>query len=152
MTSIIKKENGRQPASFGNVVDQIFQNNLSRFFDDTFWGFNGLERNRIPVNIRETDKEYEMQLVAPGLKKEDFHLNVTGDTLTVSFEHKQEEETGNEGWLQQEFRKQSFSRSFQLGDTIDTRNIKARYDNGILYLVLPKNEKSQKLSTSIKVE
>jgi len=56
MNNMIKKENGRQPATFGSVVDQIFQNNLSRFFDDEFWGFNGaLNRNQIPVNIRKTN-------------------------------------------------------------------------------------------------
>ncbi len=91
MSNIISKENGLEPAGFGNVVDQIFQNNLSRFFEDDKQGFNGLlSRNQVPVNIRETDKSYEMEFMAPGLKKQDFQLNISGDTLMVSFEQKQE--------------------------------------------------------------
>jgi HSP20 family protein len=72
-------------------VDQMFQNNLNRFFNDDFWGFSGIEQQvNVPVNLRETDQAYEMSLIAPGLRKEDFKLNVTDDLLTVSYEQKQE--------------------------------------------------------------
>jgi HSP20 family protein len=155
MTNIIKKENSRQPATFGSVVDQIFQNNLSRFFDDSLWGFNGnVPGTRVPVNIRETDNSFEMELIAPGIKKEEIQINVAGDTLTVSFENKVEkkEENNEEGWLQQEYRRQSFSRSFQLNDAIEAANINARYENGILHLSLPKKEKAKRISKSVKVE
>lgn len=155
MTNIIKKETSRQPATFGSVVDQIFQNNLSRFFDDSLWGFNGnIHGTRVPVNMRETDNSFEMELIAPGLKKEDFNLSVAGDTLTIAFEEKEErkDDSKQEGWIMQEYRKQSFSRSFQLNDAIEAANIKARYENGVLYLSLPKNEKAKRISKSIKVE
>jgi HSP20 family protein len=155
MANILKKENSRQPANFGSVVDQIFQNNLSRFFDDSYWGFNGdVDRAKVPVNLRETDATYEMELVAPGLRKEDFQLNVSNDMLTVSFEEKNEnKETNNqEGWVRQEYRKRSFSRSFHLNDAVDTNNISAHYENGILYVTLPKNEKLKQMSKTIKVE
>src|SRR5882724_242074 len=114
MTNIIKKENAH-PATFGTVVDQIFQNNLSRFFNDDNWGFDGLQsRNQVPVNIRETDKTYELEIVAPGLQKQDFRLNLAGDQLTIAFNHKEEnrEENKGSGWLRQEYKKRSFSRSF----------------------------------------
>ena len=155
MTNIIKKESGRQPATFGSVVDQIFQNNLSRFFDDNLWGFNGnVHGTRVPFNLRETDNSFEIEVVAPGLKKEDFNLSVAGDTLTVAFEEKEEkkEDNNQEGWIMQEYRKQPFSRSFQLNDAIEAANIKARYENGILHLSLPKNEKAKRISKTIKVE
>lgn len=96
MSNIIKRENGQKPATFGTVVDQIFQNNLNRFFDDEFWGFNGISKspdlNPAPANIRETDKTYELELSAPGLQKQDFHLKLEGDTLTISAEHSEEKE------------------------------------------------------------
>jgi HSP20 family protein len=156
MANILKRENGRQPVGFGNVVDQIFQNNLSRFFDDSFWGFNAgdMDRTKVPVNLRETDSTYEMELVAPGLRKEDFQLNVSRDVLTVSFEEKNENKETNkeEGWVRQEYRKRSFSRSFHLNDAVDTNGINAHYEHGILYITLPKNEKSKQLSKTIKVE
>lgn len=155
MANILRKDN-RQPANFGSVVDQIFQNNLSRFFDDSFWGFNAgdMDRTKIPVNLRETDSSYEMELVAPGLRKEDFQLNISGDLLTVSFEEKNENKETNkeEGWLRQEYRKRSFSRSFQLNDSVDKNGIAARYDSGVLYLTLPKNERSKQVSKTIMVE
>jgi HSP20 family protein len=154
MTNIIKKDNGRQPATFGSVVDQIFQDNLSRFFDDSFWGFSGVSRNQVPVNVRETDKLYEMEVMAPGLKKEDFRLEITHDMLTVSYEDKKEntQENKKEGWVKKEFSKQSFSRSFKLDDSIDANNITARYEDGVLYLALPKKENAQRASRQISVQ
>ena len=154
MANLLKREYNAQPANFGTVVDQIFQNNLSRFFDDSFWGAgSNTDRNKVPVNLRETDTTYEMELVAPGLRKEDFQLNVTRDMLTVSFEETNEnKETNQQGWVRQEFRKRSFSRSFHLNDSVDTNGITARYENGILYLSLPKNEKVKQTSKTIKVE
>src|ERR1700754_1558599 len=102
----IKKEIGH-PATFGSVVDQIFQNNLSRFFDDETWGFNGVSaRSQVPVNVRETEKTYELEVIAPGLKKQDFQLNLSGDVLTVSFDLREEtnQEDKNRGWLRKEYR------------------------------------------------
>src|SRR5437763_8822901 len=99
MTNIIKRNNGNSsmPSTFTGLVDQLFQDNLSRFFTDDFWGSSGVSRSsQVPVNIKETDKTYEMELVAPGLKKEDLKLNVSNDMLTVSFEHKEENNQENE--------------------------------------------------------
>jgi HSP20 family protein len=155
MANILKRESNRQPENFGSVVDQIFQNNLSRFFDDSFWGFGGhVDSSRVPVNLRETDTSYEMEFVAPGLRKEDFQLNISGDMFTVSFEEKNENKQNNteEGWMRQEYRKRSFSRSFHLNDAIDTNGIAARYDSGILHVTLPKNEKAKQVSKTIKVQ
>jgi HSP20 family protein len=154
----MKKEDGRQPATFGSVVDQIFQNNLNRFFDDEYWGFNGINKSpgvrQVPVNIRETDKTYEMELYAPGLKKHDFRLNLDGDTFTVSVEVVDESKTGgkNEDWIRQEYIKGNFARTFNLDDTVDAAKIAARYEDGILYLNFPKKEHAQKISRSINVQ
>jgi len=154
MTNIIKKDNART-ATFGSVVDQLFQNNLNRLFDDDYWGFNGLaSRTQTPVNIRETENSFEVELIAPGLKKEDFQLQVSGGTLTISNESQQENQAGSaqEGWLRREFRKQSFSRSFTLDDTVDADKVTARYEGGILYLSLPKKEQARKISRRIDVQ
>ena len=156
MTTVMKRENGSaaMPTTFSGLVDQLFQDNLSRFFNDDFPGFPGsMIPNNIPVNIRETDKSYEMELIAPGLKKEDLKLNCTGDQLTVSFEHKEENEQGNkqESWLRREYRHQSFTRSFNLNDSIDANKIAAKYEDGILRLTLPKKEQAQRISKNIEV-
>ncbi len=153
MTNIIKKDNGH-PATFGSVVEQIFQNNLSRFFEDDNWGFNGLQnRSSVPVNVHETDKSYELEVIAPGLKKQDFHLDLKNDLLTVSFQHKEEnrEEDKRKGWLREEYQRREFSRSFSLDDTVDAANATARYEDGVLHVSLPKKESVQKLSRTITV-
>jgi HSP20 family protein len=157
MNNIVKKENNRQPATFGSVVDQIFRNNLSRFFDDENWGFTGLGRSldsSLPLaNARETDKAYEMELIAPGLKKEDFKLGIEGDMLTVSYQPEAEKkEEKEDGWFKMEYRKQAFSRSFALDDTVDTAKISARYENGVLHLELPKKENARRISRSINIQ
>lgn len=158
MNTLMKRTNGNgnlPAASFNGMVDRIFQDNLGRFFDDNFWGFNGLSRNvNVPVNIRETDKSFELELVAPGLKKEDFKVNLNGDTLTVSFEQQQQENQENkeEGWLRNEYRLSSFSRSFQLDDAIDASKITAQYKDGILHLQLLKKEGAQKVSRTIEIK
>ena len=76
MNTLMKRTNGNMPATtFSGLVDRLFQNNVNRFFDDDSWGFNGVAHNvHVPVNIRETEKGYELQSVAPGLKKESREL------------------------------------------------------------------------------
>lgn len=155
-TSIIKRNNGNttMPArTLSNWMDQVLNENFNRFFNDDFWGFNGIEHQvSVPVNLRETANSYEMSLVAPGLRKEDFKLNVADDVLTVSYEQQQNNETKDEGWLRKEYRMQSFSRSFNLDKTVDVNKITASYDNGILHLTLPKKEEAKKLIKQIEVK
>jgi HSP20 family protein len=158
MNTLMKKTNGNgnMPAtSFSGLVDKLFQNNVNRLFDDDFWGFSNVTQNvSVPVNIRETDKSYELHLVAPGLKKEDFRINIHGDLLTVSFEHQEEQKQENtsEGWLRNEYQKRSFTRSFTLDDAIDTGKINAKYSDGILELSLPKKEGAQTISRTIEIK
>jgi len=153
MNNIIKKTDNR-PTTFGSVVDELFQSNLNRFFDDHSWGFNGLQTDaRVPVNIRETDTAYEIQVIAPGLKKEDFNLAFTGDTLTVSFEHNEQKSEGDQKkWIRQEYRSASFSRSFTVDNTVNVDKANARYENGILSLTLPKKEEAKRLSRKIEIQ
>jgi HSP20 family protein len=108
----------------------------------------------VPVNVRETDKEYQMDVVAPGCKKEDFNINISNNLLTVTFEQKEEKNQQNEdeGWVRNEYKKRSFSRSFSLDDTVDANKISASYTDGILRLVLPKNEKGQKITRNIDIK
>lgn len=161
MANIMKRNNGNGSLAtssvmpFGGLVDGVLQNTLSRFFDDDFWGFKGLAGSgQVPVNIRETEKSYEMEIVAPGVRKEDFNVNISDNMLTVSFEHREEnrEENQREGYLRQEYRMQSFNRSFTLDDTVDAEKISARYRDGVLHVHLPKKEGAQRITKSIPVK
>lgn len=157
-SSIIKTSNGNtaMPAStVSNWVDQLFQDNLNRFFNDDLWGFTGVTQQvNVPVNLRETDKSFEMSLIVPGLSKEDLKLNVTDQLLTISYEQNEEqkEERKDEGWIRKEYKMQSFSRSFNLDDSVDVNNISASYDNGILHLSLPKKEHARRISKAIEIK
>ena len=92
-------------------------------------------------------------MVAPGLKKEDFQLAFTGETLTVSFGHRDQKAEGDQRkWILREYRSASFSRSFTVDSTVDVEKAIARYDNGVLSLTLPKREEAKRSSRKIEVQ
>jgi HSP20 family protein len=149
----MKRTNGTAP-SFTGLVDKVFREDLGQLFNDSFWGFNGLDRAvNVPVNIRETDKSYELELVAPGLRKEDFRVSLNKDVLTVGFEHREEQQQENkqEQWLRKEYNLRSFTRSFSLEDSLDPNKITAKYADGILHLSLPKRDDAPPLSRTIEI-
>jgi HSP20 family protein len=94
------------------------------------------------VNIKETADNIEVQVAAPGMKKEDFKVELDGNMLTISSEKKEENESQNgDRFSRKEFSYQSFQRSFQLSrEVVDTEKIEAKYENGVLSLVIPKKE------------
>lgn len=120
---------------------------LPTFFDDFLTNnFFGMDRDlevfksTPAVNISEHDEHWEIQVAAPGLKKEDFKLELDNNLLTISFEKKEESETTGK-FTRREFSYSSFKRSFTLPEgTIDSNNIEAQYTDGLLTLTLPKNE------------
>jgi len=95
------------------------------------------------VNITENDKSYNIEVSAPGFEKNDFNVRIEDSMLTVSGEHKIEKNEENEKFVRKEFNYGSFSRSFNLIDLIDEEKIDAKYENGILKIKLPKNEKAK---------
>ncbi len=132
-------KNQVMPRALGNMLEDIFSNSINKVFGDE--GLAGTQH--APVNIQETDKGYELQLVAPGLKKEEFKLSVDRDILTISFDHKEEETEQAPKWLRKEYKLKSFKRSFTLNEKIDTAGIAARYADGILHVTLPKKEQQE---------
>lgn len=127
---------------------------MTNLFDDFFsrdlwnWGLNNNSNTgtSIPaVNIRETNEHFEVEVAAPGMKKEDFKVELDGNLLTIRSERKNEQ-TVNEGerYSRREFSYQSFERSFQLPkEVVDIEQIKARYENGLLMLTIPKKEEAK---------
>ena len=153
--TIVKRQNGNENVSFGNVVDNIFQNSLRRFFDDNFWDADPVKGSgSVPVNIREKENQYEVDVVVPGCRKEDFNIIMKGDMLTISFNHKEENnhEDQKAGWVRNEYMQRSFSRSFTLDETVDVNKIQATYTDGILRIVLGKHEKAKPVSRTIEIK
>ena len=126
------------------------------FFNDKF--FNGFTssagKNVTPaVNVTEEEKSFKIELAAPGVLPADFKIDLENDLLTISSEHKEEKEENERKYLRKEFNYSSFKRSFQLPDTIDTDNIRANHNAGVLTIELPKREEIvQKAHRQIEVK
>jgi HSP20 family protein len=138
-----------------HVMDGIFNNTLRRFFDGNLWeGDSTTNTGTVPVNVRETENQYEVDVIAPGCRKEDFTIQVKDQQLSISFTHDESKQQTDEkaGWVRNEYVQQSFSRSFTLDNTIDIQKIAATYTNGVLQIILPKNEKAKPLSIAIDVK
>lgn len=128
---------------------------LSDFFDDNgFINSPWLGRQSMPaVNIKENEKNFEIELAAPGMEKKDFEISVNNNILTISAERKQENEVKEDNYTRKEFGYTSFSRSFNLPVNTSEDNINAKYDNGILkVLIEKKNEPEGKLKKSIQIK
>ncbi len=97
------------------------------------------------VNVRETEDDYQLEVAAPGLEKNDFKVEVEDGLLTISAEKKvdNKEETEKNAYTRREFRYQSFTRRFTLPETANDQAIEAKYEAGILRVVLPKKEEAK---------
>ena len=134
------------PNTFGGFFEDVLKNGLNTLNEE-------VTSFKVPVNIQETDNSYELHVVAAGLKKEDFKLNIDRNILNISFEQKQEnKEQSEQGkWLRNEYKMRSFKRSFTLNDKINTGKIAAKYTDGILNIRLPKKEVSEPATHEIAV-
>lgn len=90
-----------------------------------------------PINIRDAQDWYEIFVFAPGLNKDAFEVNVSGDVLTVRSQV-ENDTAGRENWLHREHPQAPFERQFLLNGKVDTDAIAARYTDGVLVLTLPK--------------
>jgi len=118
-----------------------FDIGFNNFMDDFFADFPVYTKNgqkQVPVNVREDEKAYLLDIAAPGFDKSDFKISVDQNLLTIEAERKNEVKEENEKVIRREFSYQSFKRSFTLDEKIDGENIDAKYVNGILTLNLPK--------------
>ena len=96
------------------------------------------------INVKENKDHYTVSLAAPGLKKEDFRLDIEGNMLTISSEKEEKEEEEDEKYSRKEYSYQSFCRSFTLPDDVRPDAIEARYEDGVLNIRLPRLEDSKK--------
>lgn len=125
--------------SFPSVFDRLFEGDVMDWNNSNYAGSN----TTLPaVNIKEDANEYQLELAAPGMKKDDFKLNYENGRLTISSERKNEsEEKEGETITRREFSYQSFQRSFTVPQNIvDAEKIKASYNDGILNIRLPKRD------------
>jgi HSP20 family protein len=144
--TLVKVNNAGQK-QFGSLVDQLF----SEF---PVLGQNlGLDYTSFPpVNIHETPEAYHLELNVPGRAKEDFKITAENGLLTISYEKKQESKTEEFKTIRREFSYRSFKRSFNIDHEIDSDKIQAKYENGLLKLLLPKKAEAKQSSKQINID
>ena len=124
--------------SMGNFFDDFFNRDVTDFFGSDF------SRSTPSVNVVETENSYRVEVAAPGLEKKDFEVSLDNGFLTISAkkEHQEEVKEGDK-YMRREFNFSSFTRSFQLPDTVKADDIAANYENGVLKITLPKKEEAK---------
>jgi HSP20 family protein len=97
------------------------------------------------VNVMETNDDFTIEVAAPGMKREDFNVELDNNTLTISSSREEKkEDKGDDLYTRREFSYQSFQRSFTLPENkIEGEKIAARYTDGILYITVPKKEEAK---------
>lgn len=138
--SITKWNNGN--AGMTNLFDDFFSRDVWN------WGLanHSSTNTTLPaVNIRETAENFEVEMAAPGMNKEDFRVELEGNQLRISSEKKAEKEMKEgERYTRREFSYRSFQRSFTLPqNVVDIEHIHAKYENGVLHLLIPKKDEAK---------
>ena len=134
----------------GNALNQLpllFDDFFNRdFFNWDLSNFSDTNTTIPKVNIKETPENFEVEVAAPGMDKNDFKIELDGNTLTISSE-KASQHTGNNDdsrYFRREFSYESFQRTFNLQkDVVDSDKIEAKYHNGLLQLIIPKKEEAK---------
>ena len=103
------------------------------------------------VNITEKNDQYQVSLAAPGLKKEDFKIDLNGTVLTISSEKEESTENNDEKYNRKEYNYSSFSRSFSLPEEINKEKIEAKYEDGVLKISLPRKDVKMETAKQILV-
>ena len=130
-----------------NLLDNLFGHSLSDFIGTDFV-------NTVPsVNIIQSDDDYTIELAAPGLTKKQFNIELDNDQLTISAELEEADDKTDGTWNRKEFSYTTFKRSFHISDEIDQESISAKYQHGILSIVLTKKEEAKpKEPTTIEIK
>lgn len=149
MKTLVKSNRNRDMLpEFPSVIDELLTGNL---LDWPLGRFTG--STTVPsVNIRETDKAYEVEVAAPGLEKNNFKVELDNDMLMISAqkETKNEEKDKEGNYTRREFSYESFQRSFQLPeDMVEKDKISAAYKDGILHITVPKSTEAKIKSSRV---
>jgi HSP20 family protein len=141
----------RYNTSLNDFVPTTFSNMIDRFFNESLSRSGGAAYSFVPkVDVVENEKAFEIHVAVPGMNKEEFKIDLNDNFLTISGERKFTREKNENNYRAIETQYGTFSRSFSLPDNVDASAISAKYNNGILEVLVPKDEKKT-LKTTIKV-
>lgn len=145
--SLIKFKNGTSGTGLTTGLSDIFES----MFNDSFISDRMI--SRVPaVNVSETENHYHIEMAAPGLKKENFKINLDKNLLSVSVEEQMQNETDNKQYNKREYAYNSFVRSFALPDSADDAQIDAKYEDGVLDIAVAKKEEMKRQVRQIEIK
>ncbi len=144
---------GRRPTDLWTDFDRLFDQFRSNF-DDLLWNPTTAMRERTPLmDIKDHGDKYEMNVEMPGIPKEDINIEVTPNTIEISAEHEESDESKEKNFLRRERSTTSFHRSLELPEELKTDSIDAELEDGVLNISLPKLEpKPKKESKKVKIK
>jgi HSP20 family protein len=144
--TLVKFSNGAKNHAVNPFTD-VFES----LFNDSF--ISDRLTTKVPaVNIAETENDFHIELAVPGLKKDDFKINLDKYVLSVSAEKKSENSEEGKRYNKREYSYSSFVRSFTLPETADQERIDAQYVDGILNITVAKKEEAKSLTREISVK
>lgn len=147
--TLINVKNRPAEKTFNNFIDDFFPQ-LPSILHDEFVA--PLSKQFTPVNVKQNDTGYILEVVAPGFTKEDFKIALDNYKLTISAEKKFNAENTTEKLIRKEYKFQSFKRSFTIDEKTDVENISAKYENGVLTLNLPLKGEVKEAAKEISIQ
>jgi HSP20 family protein len=148
MASIVRWEPFRDVMSLRDAMDRVFEEGLMRSpIPFAPWGMGAM-----PVDVYETAETVVVKAPIPGVTAEEIDVSITGDTLTIKAELKEEKEVSQENYLRRERRYGSCCRTITLPGGLETDKAEADYSDGILTLTFPKQEEVKPKSIQVKTK
>ena len=137
-----------RPNTFSSLLDDVFNRSIMDFVG------NDMMQSSPMVNIIEHEDNYTVEVAAPGMKKEDFDVQIVKDNLVINGEKKQESEDKDSkgNFTRREFNYQSFTKRYTLSEDINRDSVDAKYENGVLHIVLEKVRDEEKPEAVKRIE
>jgi HSP20 family protein len=146
--NIIRWEPFREMAGVRDAMDRLFEDGLARY--PRLWPRLG--EWELPIDMHQTADEVVVKASVPGLKPEEVDISITGDTLTIKGEHKEEKEVEEENYIYKERRYGTFSRSMLIPVKVKSDKAEAVFEDGVLTLTLPKAEEVKPRQIKVKTK
>jgi HSP20 family protein len=149
MADLIRWEPFREMMTLRDAMDRLFEDSFVRP-SRLLWPELG--RGELPIDMYQTANDVVVKASIPGLKPDEVDISITGDTLTIKGEHKEEKEAKEQDYLYRERRYGAFSRSLTIPVPVKTDKAEATFENGVLTLTLPKAEEVKPKQIKVKAK
>ena len=149
MSSLMRWDPFRDTPSLRNAMDRLFEDS---FVTPRFGWIAPASAAGMALDVYETKEQVVIKAALPGVKPEETEVTITGDTLTIRGESKEEKEIKEENYIRKESHWGSFARSVTLPAGLKADKAEATFENGVLTLKIPKSEETKPKSIKVKAK